>query len=165
MRLTHSFVAFLATSTVLAGTLQKRAMYSGIATFNNYAGQHNTVCGPKSATAPGAHGAATADYSGHISPGHCANGPAQVNYNLCTSDGGTSAPGPACPAYNANPPGKGNGKGCGVCYRITNEGSADPKSTIGGKGKSTTVQIIDACPAYHPQNYCVRLSHSLLEFG
>jgi hypothetical protein len=37
-----------ATATMVLAELQKRQTYSGVATFNDYAEQSNTVCGPKS---------------------------------------------------------------------------------------------------------------------
>ena len=134
-----------------AAILHKRQATTGLATFNNYGGQHNTVCGPKSGVA-GTYGAAVADFSGHISPGPCSQ--TFADYSVCTPDGSfvPSYQKPSCPPYLSNA-----SKGCGACWKVTNQGSMDPHHAIGGVGSSVVVQIIDACPAYSAENYCKSL--------
>ena len=99
-------------------------------------------------------GAAAADYSGHISPGHCSQGPSDVNFNNCNADGSIKdgVVKPSCAPFSV--PGNPSGKGCGTCYRVTNRGSADPNHPTPGVDRTSTVQIIDACPAYSAENYC-----------
>ena len=53
--------------------LARRATYTGVATFNNYAAQGNTVCGPKSGTS-GTYGAAIGDLSPNIWSGSKCSG-------------------------------------------------------------------------------------------
>lgn len=54
------------------------AQYPGVATFNNYAGQGNTVCGPKSGIS-GTYGAAIGDLSPNLWSGATCSG--SVDYN------------------------------------------------------------------------------------
>ena len=60
-----SIIAALAASALAYVPLQKRQSYSGVATFNDYAAQSNTVCGPKSGVS-GTYGAAIGDLSPNI---------------------------------------------------------------------------------------------------
>ncbi|KAL9104670.1 MAG: hypothetical protein Q9163_000413 [Psora crenata] len=50
--------------------------------------------------------------------------------------------GPSCPDQT----------NCGKCYTVTNQGGMNGSPS--GKGNMVIVQIIDACPATHAQNYC-----------
>ncbi|KAI9654326.1 MAG: hypothetical protein M1821_006642 [Bathelium mastoideum] len=119
--------------------LMRRQTYSGVATFNNYASQSTTVCGPKTGVS-GTYGAAAGDISPNISGGLCY---ASINYDNCNGQTPKSGySGPACPTTN-----------CGKCYLVTNEGGYGGAS-VGGVGRSVTVQIIDSCPSVSAFNYC-----------
>ncbi|MCJ1476318.1 hypothetical protein MMC13_004984 [Lambiella insularis] len=121
------------------GLRYRFAQFSGVATFNDYAAQTNTVCGPKAGVA-GTFGAAAGDISPQISGGLCYS---KIEMNNCVNE----APkidyvGPACPTIN-----------CGLCYSVTNNGGYGG-SPIGGMGNSIIVQIIDSCPSVSAWNYC-----------
>ncbi|GAB7355652.1 hypothetical protein MBLNU459_g6366t1 [Dothideomycetes sp. NU459] len=124
----------------LVAYLGRRATYSGVATFNNYAAQSNTVCGPKSGTS-GTYGAAIGDLSPNIWSGSkCAT---SINYSNCNGQSPISGyEGPSCPTTT-----------CGECFKVCNEGGYDG-ATVGGVGNCVTVQIIDACPSESAYNYC-----------
>jgi len=119
--------------------LVARGTYSGVATFNNYASQGNTVCGPKSGSG-GAYGAAAGDASPNISGGLCYS---SIDTSKCNGQNPVSGyVGPGCPTSN-----------CGKCYKVTNEGGYGG-SSVGGVGNSIYVQIIDSCPSVSAWNYC-----------
>ncbi|MCJ1421175.1 hypothetical protein MMC32_007537 [Xylographa parallela] len=119
--------------------------FPGVATFNNYASQGNTVCGPKTPSNPLYYGAAAGDISPNISGGLCAG---RIDASLCVA--GQQSPagdyaGPACPRAN-----------CGVCYQVTNlgpYGSGAPATAAVG-ARSVVVQIIDSCPSTSAWNFC-----------
>jgi hypothetical protein len=94
-----------------------RSTYSGVATFNDYAAQSNTVCGPKSGSS-GTYGAAAGDASPDISGGLCYS---SIDYSKCDGQNPVSGyQGPACPTSN-----------CGTCYQVTNTGGyGGPGSTM-----------------------------------
>ena len=156
-----------------ASVLNKRQSYVGIATFNDYSAQGNTNCGVKSGMLSlffvvmfvvisvvvviaqrepfgqvsdgsvsgrsGTYGAAVSDLSPNISGGRCSG---SIDPSKCTGQSPVSGwiP-PSCPTSN-----------CGSCYTVTHTGSIG--SSIGGVGKSITVQIIDGCASTSPSNYC-----------
>ncbi|MCJ1302054.1 hypothetical protein MMC08_004855, partial [Hypocenomyce scalaris] len=140
-----------------------RPTYTGIATFNDYASQGNTVCGPKTANTTGYYGAAAGDISPNISGGRCSG---SINMSLCinvnpslvpsanstktatniTITHNTTTPypgynGPSCPRTN-----------CGLCYQVATTGYLGVN--LGSTGRNITVQIIDSCPASNAFNYC-----------
>ncbi|MCJ1367748.1 hypothetical protein MMC16_006882 [Acarospora aff. strigata] len=120
--------------------LLRRGTFSGVATFNSYGAQGNTVCGPKSGTA-GTYAAAAGDLSPNISGGRCSG--TVDDMSLCAGQSPVSGyTGPSCPKSN-----------CGICYRVTNQGGYGG-SHIGGVGNTIVVQIVDSCPASHAMNYC-----------
>ncbi|KAF2229882.1 hypothetical protein EV356DRAFT_580508 [Viridothelium virens] len=122
-----------------SGNVLSRAQYTGIASFNNYSNQSNTVCGQKSGTS-GTYGAAAGDISPDISGGKCSG---SIDTSKCDGQGVIeNYSGPSCPKTN-----------CGVCYTVTNQGGFNGAS-VQGAGKSITVQIIDSCPAESAFNYC-----------
>ncbi|MCJ1288419.1 hypothetical protein MMC26_007776 [Xylographa opegraphella] len=117
--------------------------FTGVATFNNYANQGNTVCGPKTASNPLYYGAAAGDISPNISGGHCAG---SIDPGLCTQGQSPASDyaGPACPTTN-----------CGVCYQVTSMGPYGSGATAPDPGaRSIIVQIIDSCPSTNAWNYC-----------
>ncbi|KAL6715076.1 hypothetical protein ACLMJK_007337 [Lecanora helva] len=123
----------------------KRASYpNGIATFNDYAAQGNTNCGPSAAslTSAGQHGtygAAASDISPGISGGMCSG---NILMSQCAGQGpGGGYQAPGCPKSN-----------CGKCYKVTNQGGIG--GSVGGVGNSVIVQIIDACPSKSAYNFC-----------
>ena len=134
----------------------KRAGFAGIAVFNDYVKQGNTVCGPlggkliqtmgkryASKNCPtgdgGAYAAAAADLSPDISGGKCSG---TMDMSICNGQSPAAGyQGPSCPTNN-----------CGKCYTVTNKGSMNGEG--GGVGKSIVVQIVDSCPSTHAQNYC-----------
>ncbi|KAL2041111.1 hypothetical protein N7G274_006055 [Stereocaulon virgatum] len=138
----HFQVFFTLTAIAAARThspLSRRASYgNGVATFNNYAAQSNTNCGPM-AGKPGTYGAAASDISPDISGGKCSG---TIDMSLCNGQFG-SAQGPSCPKTN-----------CGKCYKVTNQGGIPVNHAVGGIGNSVIVEIIDACPQSNPRNYC-----------
>ena len=111
----------------------------GVATFNDYAAQSGTVCGPIAGSG-GTYGAAASDISPNIAGGKC---DATIDTSKCSGQQPIAGyQGPSCPKTN-----------CGTCYTVTNQGAVGGGS-IGGVGNSITVQIIDSCPAESAQNYC-----------
>ncbi|MCJ1379210.1 hypothetical protein MMC17_002310 [Xylographa soralifera] len=117
--------------------------FTGVATFNNYASQGNTVCGPKAPSNPLYFGAAAGDISPNISGGLCAGG---IDSSLCVQGQSPSNDyaGPSCPTSN-----------CGVCYQVTNIGPYGSGATGAPAGASSIiVQIIDSCPSTSAWNFC-----------
>ncbi|KAM0797172.1 hypothetical protein BDR22DRAFT_796243, partial [Usnea florida] len=116
----------------------------GIATFNDYSvstAQPSLNCGTNTSRNPNTYGAAASDVSPNISGGLC---PGSVGDHTCSGQKpALPYSGPSCPKNN-----------CGTCYKVTNQGSADAGSKIGGTGNSVVVQIIDACPHTSAWNYC-----------
>ncbi|MCJ1473893.1 hypothetical protein MMC13_002548 [Lambiella insularis] len=116
--------------------------FTAVATFNNYATQGNTVCGPKAPSNPLYFGAAAGDLSANISGGRCSG---SIDMSVC--QGQSPAPsyqGPSCPKSN-----------CGLCYQVTNigpYGNTAPTPSTGSA--SIVVQIIDSCPASSAFNFC-----------
>ncbi|MCJ1395613.1 hypothetical protein MMC18_008499 [Xylographa bjoerkii] len=123
----------------MPGLRYRRAQFSGVATFNDFATQSNTVCGPTTGVA-GTFGAAASDISPEISGGLCFS---SIDMANCENEAPVSGyEAPACPTSN-----------CGLCYQVTNNGGHGG-STIGGIGNSIIVQIIDSCPSVSAWNYC-----------
>ncbi|MCJ1246913.1 hypothetical protein MMC30_004124 [Trapelia coarctata] len=113
--------------------------HQGVATFNDYSKQGNTVCGPMAGSS-GRYGAAAGDISPDISGGKC---PGSIDMSLC--DGQKPKSGyraPQCPTRN-----------CGLCYKVTNKGGYGG-SRVGGVGNHIIVEIIDSCPNVHAANFC-----------
>ncbi|QKX54648.1 uncharacterized protein TRUGW13939_01736 [Talaromyces rugulosus] len=116
------------------------ASFSGVATFNDYAAQSNTVCGPKVGVS-GTYGAAAGDLSPDIWSGDKCSG--SIDYSLCDGQNPFSGyEGPACPTTT-----------CGECWTVCNTGGYDGAS-VGGVGNCITVDIIDACPSESAYNFC-----------
>lgn len=136
----HATLLFFTVATASQpGLLFGRQTMTGIATFNNYVKQGQTVCGPLSGVS-GTFGAAAGDISPDISGGLCS---ATIDTSKCSGQNPISGyVGPACP--------KGN---CLLCYKVTNNGAVG-SATIGGIGNSITVQIIDSCPSVSAFNFC-----------
>jgi len=135
-----AILALAATSSCHTLRMSKRATYSGVATFNDYAAQSNTVCGPKSGVS-GTYGAAIGDLSPNIWSGSKCDG--SINYSECDGQQPVSGyEGPACPTTT-----------CGECFQVCNEGSYGGAS-VGGVGNCITVNIIDVCPSESAFNYC-----------
>ncbi|MCJ1376198.1 hypothetical protein MMC20_007439 [Loxospora ochrophaea] len=123
----------------MPGLARRTTYYGGVATFNDYAAQVNTVCGPKSGVS-GTYGAAASDISPNISGGKCAS---SINYTECNGQSPIAGyEGPSCPTTN-----------CGLCYKVVNEGGYEGYP-ISGVGNSVVVQIIDSCPAESAFNFC-----------
>ncbi|KAF1343786.1 hypothetical protein BDV97DRAFT_402756 [Delphinella strobiligena] len=121
-------------------SLIQRASYSGVATFNSYAAQSNTVCGSKSGTS-GTYGVAIGDLSPDIWTGDKCSG--SIDTSKC--DGQSPVSGyvaPSCPTTT-----------CGKCFKVCNTGGYDGAS-VGGVGNCVTVQVIDVCPSESAQNFC-----------
>lgn len=128
----------------------------GIATFNDYAAQGDTVCSNanRSTTADNTDifAAAAGDISRDISTGLCTgsqpNMDFQYNTSVCTANGGqypsSSYIPPSCPPVAVQ---------CGTCYRVDNIGLYGSSSNDRIYG-SVIVEIVDACPAGSAQNYC-----------
>ncbi|KAL8674163.1 MAG: hypothetical protein Q9168_001414 [Polycauliona sp. 1 TL-2023] len=135
------------------------ASFEGIATFNDYKTQletqGSTVCGGSQFLQPlndGVFGAAAGDLSPILSAGLCEGSQntttPSYNMDLCTEEGGkapnaNSYSGPACPHARCSP---------ATCYKVENFGPVG--SAKGDVIGSTTVQIIDGCPAGSAWNYC-----------
>ena len=86
------------------------------------------------------YAAAASDISPEISGGLCSG---SIDFSLCAGQSPVAGyVAPSCPKTN-----------CGKCYSVTNQGGVGG-SPIGGIGNTITVQIIDACPATHAQNFC-----------
>ncbi|MCJ1322961.1 hypothetical protein MMC15_008311 [Xylographa vitiligo] len=120
--------------------------FTGVATFNNYASQGNTNCGPKAPSNPLYYGAAAGDISPNISGGQCTG---SIDPSLCTQgqSPASSYAGPSCPKAN-----------CGVCYQVTNIGPYGSGATTAPAGaRSVVVQIIDSCPSSSAWNFCKTL--------
>jgi len=134
-----SFIFATSAMAAMPGLRYRQANFSGIATFNAYAAQSGTVCGPM-AGVNGTFGAAAGDISPQISGGLCFS---NVDMTNCNNEAPiASYEAPACPKTN-----------CGLCYRVTNQGGY-AGSPIGGVGGSVVVQIIDSCPSVSAWNYC-----------
>ncbi|MCJ1225000.1 hypothetical protein MMC12_001647 [Toensbergia leucococca] len=130
-------MASLATASIPG--LIRRQSWSGVATFNSFASQSNTVCGSMSGES-GTYGAAASDISPDISGGTCSG---SIDMSQC--NGQSPIPGyanPNCPSSQ-----------CGVCYQVTNNGGYGGNA-VGGGGNSVIVQIIDACPSGSAWNFC-----------
>jgi len=122
----------------LAATLVQA--YSGVATFNNYASQSNTVCGPFSGVS-GTYGAAISDVSPNIWSGNKCSG--SIDDSECNGQSPISGySGPACPTTT-----------CGECFQVCNEGGYDG-ATVSGVGNCIIINIIDACPSESAYNFC-----------
>ncbi|KAI4276473.1 MAG: hypothetical protein L6R38_005663 [Xanthoria sp. 2 TBL-2021] len=135
------------------------ASFEGIATFNDYSfqleTQGSTVCGGSESLQPlkpGVFGAAAGDLSPILSAGLCEGSQntttPSYNMDLCTLDGGRAPDantyfGPPCPHARCKP---------STCYKVENLGPVG--SAKGEVLGSTTVQIIDGCPAGSAWNYC-----------
>jgi len=120
--------------------LERRATYSGLATFNDYAAQSNTVCGPKTGVS-GTYGAAIGDLSPNIWSGAKCSG--SIDYSECNGQDPVSGySGPACPTTT-----------CGECFEVCNTGGYGGAS-IGGVGNCIIVDIIDSCPSESAYNFC-----------
>ncbi|CZR67284.1 uncharacterized protein PAC_17183 [Phialocephala subalpina] len=129
----------MVTFKVIALTALATTALADIATFNNYASQGNTVCGPKSGSS-GTYGAALSDLSPLWSGAKCSG---SIDTSKCSGQnpiGGYS--GPACPKTT-----------CGKCFKVCNKGGYGG-ATVGGVGNCITVDIIDACPSSSAYNYC-----------
>lgn len=120
--------------------VQTIAAYSGVATFNNYAAQSNTVCGPKSGQS-GTYGVAIGDLSPNAWSGARCSG--SIDYSKCNGQNPVAGyvP-PSCPKTT-----------CGECFKICNAGGYGGAS-VGGVGNCIIAQVIDACPSESAQNYC-----------
>ncbi|MCJ1263951.1 hypothetical protein MMC22_003822 [Lobaria immixta] len=115
--------------------------YTGVATFNDFARQSNTICGPETGV-KGTYGAAVGEISPDISGGACSG---RVDMNLCHGQFPINSyiP-PQCPRGNR-----------GMCCKVTNMGGYNG-SEIGGIDNSIIVQIIDSCPSVNAWNFCKR---------
>ncbi|KAK3670157.1 hypothetical protein LTR78_010004 [Recurvomyces mirabilis] len=116
------------------------ATYSGVATFNDYAAQSNTVCGPKSGVS-GTYGVALGDLSPNIWSGSKCSG--SINSSKCNGQLPVSGySGPACPTTT-----------CGECFRVCNKGGYGG-AFIGGVGNCVIANVIDVCPSESAYNFC-----------
>ena len=158
------FLAMASLATASIPGLIRRQSWSGVATFNSFASQSNTVCGSMSGNhrphphshplqlypeihvliphsgESGTYGAAASDISPDISGGTCSG---SIDMSQC--NGQSPIPGyanPNCPSSQ-----------CGVCYQVTNNGGYGGNA-VGGGGNSVIVQIIDACPSGSAWNFC-----------
>ncbi|MCJ1426320.1 hypothetical protein MMC29_004223 [Sticta canariensis] len=138
------------TALVLASPrLEKRTTFTGVATFNDFIKQGNTVCRHLTARNPNHFGAASGDISHDISPGRC-DPPLDPDESKCNKAEGKPLDdhyvGPACPNTRTH---------CDkpTCFRVQNIGIFDSSSS-NPTGTPIVVQIIDSCPAGHAQNYC-----------
>ncbi|KAL8767791.1 MAG: hypothetical protein Q9209_005785 [Squamulea sp. 1 TL-2023] len=159
-------IAYISARPSLGPRVEPSVSFEGIATFNDYSfqleTQGSTVCGgseslqhyanQKAALKPGTFGAAAGDLSPILSAGLCDGSQNTTtptyNMDLCTMDNGrapdaNSYSGPACPHARCSP---------ATCYKVENLGPVG--SAKGGVVGSTTVQIIDGCPAGSAWNYC-----------
>ncbi|MCJ1396458.1 hypothetical protein MMC18_009348, partial [Xylographa bjoerkii] len=137
-----SFVAY-ASSRPQPSVFFSSPQFTGVATFNNYASQGNTNCGPKAPSNPLYYGAAAGDISPNISGGLCAG---SIDPSLCVQGQAPASDyeGPSCPKTN-----------CGVCYQVTNLGPYGSGGTTPPPGaNSVIVQIIDSCPSTSAWNFC-----------
>ncbi|TVY15687.1 hypothetical protein LARI1_G007667 [Lachnellula arida] len=113
---------------------------TGVATFNNYAAQSNTVCGPKTGVS-GTYGAAIGDLSAIWQGAKCAGSAGDMS--KCSGQNPVSGyEGPSCPTTT-----------CGLCFKVCNTGGYGG-ATVQGVGNCITVDIIDACPSESAWNYC-----------
>jgi len=134
-----SFIFASSAMAALPGLRYRQTNFTGVATFNDYAAQGSTVCGPLTGV-NGTFGGAAGDISPSITGGLCFS---KVDMSNCHNQAPiASYESPACPTSS-----------CGLCYRVTNLGGYGGVS-VGGVGNSVIVQIIDSCPSVSAWNYC-----------
>ena len=134
------FLTMVASAFALPDLTGRAAPINIVASFNNYAGQSSLACHGINTSLMKANNkqiymAATGDIGpafGHF--GQCA----KVAKYQCQG-ASSNTPGPSCSEQGG--PAKAL---CGMCYTVTNPATK----------KSIKVQVVDFCPAEHPNNIC-----------